>query len=311
MLVLLLCALLAHAKSSYRVTGTNKNTTTVTLTLTYTGQDDYYIKTTSPVSKNLIFTFHTLAFNDFTFKFTDANKKRFEVPQAGVFPADPLGNFSFPIANSAVAFEYTENPFDFRIIRKQNAAILFSTYEQNIIFSDHYLEIGTQVDSDYIYGIGERFQESFRKKDGKWTVFNRDRGQCIDRGTGLQTYGYYPFYLLRERGNLFHINYFRSSNAVDIIKTTDSTKHFITYKVIGGVLDFRFFLGEQSPETTVEKLNFYSGRAEIPPFWGLGFHQCRWGYKNITYLIDVLFNYEKNGIPLDTIWNDIDYMIDY
>jgi alpha-glucosidase/alpha-D-xyloside xylohydrolase len=61
----------------------------------------------------------------------------------------------------------------------------------------------------------------------------------------------------------------------------------------------------------VEKLNFYAGRSEIPPFWGLGFHQCRWGYKNISMLLDVLSNYEKNGLPLDTIWNDIDYMVDY
>jgi len=87
--------------------------------------------------------------------------------------------------------------------------------------------------------------ESFRKKDGKWTVFNRDRGQCIDRGQGLQTYGYYPFYLLRETGSarLFHINYLRSSNAMDVIKSTVGGKHFVTYKVIGGILDFRFFLG--------------------------------------------------------------------
>lgn len=87
--------------------------------------------------------------------------------------------------------------------------------------------------------------ESFRKKDGKWTVFNRDRGQCIDRGQGLQTYGYYPFYLLRETGSarLFHINYLRSSNAMDVIKSTAGGKHFVTYKVIGGILDFRFFLG--------------------------------------------------------------------
>jgi alpha-glucosidase (family GH31 glycosyl hydrolase) len=189
--------------------------------------------------------------------------------------------------------------------------VLFSTYAQNIIFSDHYLEIGTEVDSEYIYGIGERFLESFRKKDGKWTVFNRDRGQCIDRGEGLQTYGYYPFYLLKEKGQLFHINYLRSSNAMDVIKSTSADRHFITYKVIGGIFDFRFFLGEQSPETTVEKLNFYSGRAEVPPFWSFGFHQCRWGYKNITVLENVLAQYEKNGIPLDTIWNDIDYMIDY
>ena len=38
---------------------------------------------------------------------------------------------------------------------------------------------------------------NFRKKEGKWTIFNRDSGQIIDEGTGLQTYGYYPFYLQR------------------------------------------------------------------------------------------------------------------
>lgn len=104
LLLILLLSLLGHAKSSYRVTGSNKNTTTITLNLAYTGQEDYYVKQSSPISKNLIFTFHTLAFNDFTFKITDANNKRFEIPQSGVFPVDPLANFSFPIANSAVLF---------------------------------------------------------------------------------------------------------------------------------------------------------------------------------------------------------------
>ncbi len=26
---------------------------------------------------------------------------------------------------------------------------------------------------------------------------------------------------------------------------------------------------------------------------------------------EVIYNYEKNDLPLDTIWSDIDYMIDY
>lgn len=98
---------------------------------------------------------------------------------------------------------------------------------------------------------------------------------------------------------------------MDYIKATVDNKHYITFKTIGGILDFRFFLGEQSPETTVEKLNLYSGRAAIPPFWGFGFHQCKYGYKDITYLEDVVSNYEKYGLPLDTIWTDIDYMIDF
>lgn len=65
---------------------------------------------------------------------------------------------------------------------------------------------------------------------------------------------------------------------MDVFKQTNLGKNYIVYKVIGGILDFRFFLGEQNPEATVEKINFYAGRSALPPFWSLGFHQCRWGY---------------------------------
>ena len=97
--------------------------------------------------------------------------------------------------------------------------------------------------------------------------------------------------MMREHSNLFHINYLRSSNAMDVIKSTSSDKHYVTYKVIGGVLDFRFFLGEQSPETTLEKLNFYMGRSAIPPFWSFGYHQCRGGYTDVGHLETVLSNF--------------------
>ena len=188
---------LTLAKSQYKVTSNSTNSSTVTLTLTYTGSDDYYVKPTSPIIKTLTFRFHCMTFNDFSFKISDPNNHRFEVPQKGVFPIDPIAGFSFPISASGVNFTYTADPFDFRIVRKQNGAVLFSTYDHNVVFSDHYLEIGTEVNSDYIYGIGERFLSSFRKTDGKWTIFNRDRGQIIDHGEGRQTYGYYPFYMLR------------------------------------------------------------------------------------------------------------------
>lgn len=180
--LLALLVLPTLAVSNYRVRSTVKSTSTITLILEYTGKDDYYLKPTSPISKNLNFTFHTFTYSDFMFKITDLDKKRFEVPQYDIFPTDPLANFSFPILTSGVTFQYTEIPFDFKITRKQNGAVLFSTFNKNIIFSDHYLEIGTEVDSEFIYGIGERFQEGFRKKDGKWTIFNRDRGQVMDKG---------------------------------------------------------------------------------------------------------------------------------
>ena len=99
--------------------------------------------------------------------------------------------------------------------------------------------------SKYIYGIGERFQESLRRKDGKWTNFNRDHWRTIDTGIGFQTYGYYPFYLLKDTDKASHINYFRSSNAMDTIKSTESGRHYLTWKIIGGVIDFKFYLQQQ------------------------------------------------------------------
>jgi alpha-glucosidase len=55
---------------------------------------------------------------------------------------------------SGITFQYTADPFDFKILRKSSNATLFSTYNQSIIFSQYYIEIGTQVDSNFIYGLG-------------------------------------------------------------------------------------------------------------------------------------------------------------
>ena len=311
MIILLALLALSLCRSSYTVIDSYSNSTSYVLLLNYTGKASYYEKPTSPIIKQLKFTFHCLAFNDFFFKITDPNNKRFEIPQEGIFPVDPYTNFSYPISASAVRFEYNTDPFDFILTRAATGSVLFSTLNTDFIFSDHYIQIGSEVNSEYIYGIGQRFQEGFRRKDGKWTIFNRDRGKVIDKGTGLQTYGFYPFYLLREKNNLFHINYLRNSNAMDVVKSTVEGNHYIVYKVIGGILDFRFFLTEDNPELVIEKLNLHSGKSALPPFWSLGFHQSKHGYHNITYLQNVMKGYEENDLPLDTIWTDIEYMVDY
>ena len=81
--------------------------------------------------------------------------------------------------------------------------------------------------------------------------------------------------------------------------------------MIGGIIDFRFILVKGGLMLAQQSFNNLIGAAAIPPFWSMGMHQSRWGYKNVSKLKDVIKNYESNSLPLDTIWSDIDYMQDY
>jgi alpha-glucosidase (family GH31 glycosyl hydrolase) len=47
------------------------------------------------------------------------------------------------------------------------------------------------------------------------------------------------------------------------------------------------------------------------PFWSLGWHQSRWGYRTTAQFKEVFRMYEEFNIPVDAMWTDIDYMSDY
>jgi alpha-glucosidase (family GH31 glycosyl hydrolase) len=66
-----------------------------------------------------------------------------------------------------------------------------------------------------------------------------------------------------------------------------------------------------SPQEVIQQYHEVIGLPFMPPFWGLGWHQCRYGYQDLDEVKTVVSKYKENGIPLDTMWNDIDYMQDY
>lgn len=46
----------------------------------------------------------------------------------------------------------------------------------------------------------------------------------------------------------------------------------------------------------------------MPPYWGLGFHLCRYNYGSVNRTREIWKRTRDAGIPFDVQWNDIDYM---
>lgn len=180
------------------------------------------------------------------------------------------------------------------------------------IYSEHYMEISTTI-AIATFGLGERFGDSLSLREGTYTIFN----SRVDTGTGVPSSSYYPAYITRyyvedEYDNHnFHISYLRNSNPMDVVVANyTEVYNKLTYKMIGGVIDFRFILTSYEPEDALQRLRNYIGKPPLPPFWALGFHQSRRGYHYYSDLANVIKGYESNDIPLDVIWSDVDYMID-
>lgn len=61
-------------------------------------------------------------------------------------------------------------------------------------------------------------------------------------------------------------------------------------RIIGGILDFYFFLGPL-PGDVLKQYQAVIGKPAMPPFWSLGFHQCR-------YIISLLTIPDSNFLLL-------------
>ncbi len=53
------------------------------------------------------------------------------------------------------------------------------------------------------------------------------------------------------------------------------------------------------------------GKPYVPPRWGFGYQQCRWSYPDAQRIDEIVAGFRDNDIPCDTVYMDIDYMVDF
>ncbi|NXK48260.1 LYAG glucosidase, partial [Chauna torquata] len=170
-----------------------------------------------------------------------------------------------------------------------------------LFFADQFLQISTSLPSRFISGLGEHLTPLIL--DTAWTkvtLWNRDMAPAPQ----VNLYGSHPFYLGMEDGGLAHGVFLLNSNAMDVVLQPSPA---LTWRTTGGILDFYVFLGPD-PKSVVRQYLDVVGFPFMPPYWGLGFHLCRWGYSSTTATRQVVANMSAARFPQDVQWNDLDYM---
>jgi lysosomal alpha-glucosidase len=194
------------------------------------------------------------------------------------------------------------------IKRKSNSKTIFSTELSQLIYSDQFLQLKSTLSSNNIYGIGEHKAPLLKSTAWKkYTLFNHDRPKPAET---WPLYGSHPFHLnVEDSEGLSNGILLFNSNAMDIITQPQPA---ITWKPIGGILDFFIFLGPK-PQDVIREYVSLIGKPALPPFWSLGYHQCR--CCPAPHTLDeqkVIWKRTLDAeIPFDVQWNAKEYMINF
>ncbi len=250
-------------------------------------------------------------------KITNSTGKRWEAP---IFNANPGSRYK-AVAMDNMGFSFTEDPFTFAVTDPETKQPMFTIDEKqggSLHFADKLIELGLWYPSKRIFGFGERSTPDLElchaRTNCKYTIFNKDALNPLDDGTppgAKQTYGTHPFYMILLPNGKFMGAFFLNSNAqeAEITKLGNGAIN-LYHRTVGGVIDIYFFY-PQSADSLMKQYHDLIGRPYIAPFWSLGYHQCRWGWKNVQKVRDVVANFEQSDIPLEVMWADIDYMLNY
>jgi alpha-glucosidase len=161
----------------------------------------------------------------------------------------------------------------------------------------------TLGEKDVVYGLGEQVR-GINKRGWQYVGWNYDNPNHHEDTRSL--YGAHNFIIVNGAETFgaffdyageitFDIGYTKR-NLMEIRSAGDIAVYIIT--------------GENEKDI-VKQFRHIIGRSYIPPLWAFGYGQSRWGYKDENDIRNVAEKYKLAGIPLDSIYMDIDYMERY
>lgn len=91
--------------------------------------------------------------------------------------------------------------------------------------------------------------------------------------------------------------------------TIAQSPHSMTYSLLGGTFDF-YIISGPSQKDVIRQYSEIVGLPARQPFWAFGLHMCRWQgeWKTPEGVRGIVEKMREAGVPLETVWSDLDYM---
>ena len=158
------------------------------------------------------------------------------------------------------------------------------------------------------FGLPERPSHLFLKDD-TYRLFNTDNfQQNVDEQQ--PTYGSIPMlHGINSKHILTVFNNNSSDQWVDIKTVNNGKDKAISWITESGIIDLYVF-SDSNYVYNLEKVSKLTGYAPMAPIFVFGYHQCRWGYKDIEDIQQVECKFNELNIPFDVFWMDIEHTHD-
>jgi alpha 1,3-glucosidase len=151
--------------------------------------------------------------------------------------------------------------------------------------------------------VAPKYNEPFR-------LYNLDVFE-YELDNSMALYGAIPLMfahgLVENKGTTTAVFWFNPSETFIDISDETPNNHKSTHWISeSGNIDF-FFLPGPSVKEVYRQYASLTGTQQLPPMFSLGYHQCRWNYRDQKDVAQVEGMFEELDFPMDVLWLDIEH----
>ncbi|MCC6545960.1 DUF4968 domain-containing protein [Candidatus Sumerlaeota bacterium] len=213
----------------------------------------------------------------------------------------------FRITTKHLVIKFRPEPFTFTVEDQAGTVLFSTTNSEPLSIADGRVLLRRTLDSkEGVYGLGEH-GEGLNRNPGIYRIWNRDE---FIHHPFKQYYCTIPFAVCGGIPGLGFHGMFIDNPGELFIDVGKSDPSALQMETRHGDLKLWLMFGE-TPARVLELYTALTGRMSLPPYWALGFQQCRWSYMSAERVREIAHEYRSRRIPCDVIYLDIDYMQDY